>query len=832
MPGQVWQDLRFGARQLRLNPGFAAVAVLSLALGIGANTAIFRLVNAVRLRTLPVERPEELAYIDFAKGSMRSGWFSTRSARFTYAQWEQIRDHQQAFSGILAWSATRFNLAAGGEGRYAEGLFVSGEFFRALGVQPLLGRTFVADDDRLGCASPGAVVSYAFWQREMAGSPDALGRTVRLDGRPFPVIGVTGPGFFGVEVGHRYDVAVPLCADPLFFEDIQGRIPGKTAWWLSMIGRLKPGWTVERARAHFETLSPPFMEATLPPAYRPDDAKRYLANKLTVTSGATGVSGLRRQYESPLWLLLATTGLVLLIACANLANLLLARASVREREIAVRQAIGASRGRLIAQLLAESLLLSLAGTALGALIAQALSRGLVAFLSSPDDPVFLGLGLDLRMLVFTAGVAVGTCLLFGLLPALRATRIAPASAMRAGGRGLTAGRERFGLRRMLVVAQVSLSLVLLVGALLFVRSLQKLLAVDAGFRAEGVTVVDLDLRPAHYPKDRLPEVYRETLERLRGTPGVVSAAQVLLTPVSGGGWDENTWADGATGKHTDCYFNRVSPNYFKTMGTPMVSGRDFDDRDGRGTAKIAIVNEAFTRTIFGGGNPLGRSFRTQGPAGKPDPIYEVVGMVRNTKYYEVREDFMPIAFFPMAQEDDPGTETTFVLRGAASPGEMMRSVKSTVAQVHPAIGIGFHRLAGRIQESLGGDRLMAMLAGAFGVLAGMLATLGLYGVIAYMVARRRNEIGVRVALGADRGRVVRLVLREAAMLLAVGLGIGTGLALWAGRAAGALLFGLKPYDPPTLALAVLLLASVALLASYLPALRASRLEPMSALREE
>ncbi|MBZ5622354.1 MAG: ABC transporter permease [Acidobacteriia bacterium] len=830
MPGHVWQDLRFGARQLRLNPGFAVVAVLSLALGIGANTAIFQLVNAVYLRSLPVEQPEDLAYIDFVRGSMRSGWFSTRSARFTYSQWEQIRDHQQAFSGILAWSATRFNLAAGGEARYAEGLFVSGNFFRVLGVQPLIGRTFAADDDRLGCGSPSAVVSYAFWQRELAGDPEALGHTVTLDGRPFPVIGVTGRDFFGVEVGHRYDVAVPLCADPMFFADSKGRIPGKTAWWLSAMGRFNAGWTVERARAHLQTLSPGIMQTTLPPAYRPDDAKRYLANKLDVTRGATGVSGLRR--ESPLWLLLATTGLVLLIACANLANLLLARASVREREIAIRQAIGASRARLIAQLLAESMLLSLAGTALGALVAQTLSRGLVAYLSNPTDPVFVGLGLDLRVLVFMAGVAVGTCLLFGLLPAFRATRIAPASAMRAGGRGLTPGRERFGLRRLLVVAQVSLSLVLLVGALLFVRSLEKLLAVDAGFRAEGVTAVSLDVRPAHYAKDRLPLVYRDMLERLRTTPGVVSAAQVLLVPVSGGGWDENTWADGSTGKHTDCYFNRVSPNYFKTMGTGLVSGRDFNDRDTLGGAKIAIVNEAFARTIFGGSNPLSHSFRTKGPSGKPDPIYEVVGVVRNTKYYELREDFMPVAYFPMAQDDDPDTGANFVVRSSALPGELMRSLKSEVAEVHPAIGIEFHRLADRIQESLLRDRLMAMLAGSFGVLAGMLATLGLYGVIAYMVARRRNEIGVRVALGADRGRVVRLVLREAVLLLAVGLGIGTGLALWAGRAAGALLFGLKPYDPPTLAVAVLLLASVALLASYWPALRASRLEPMSALREE
>jgi putative ABC transport system permease protein len=831
MPGHLWQDLRYGARQLRLNPGFAVVSVMSLALGIGANTAIFQLVNAVRLRVLPVQRPEELAYLDFAKGSMRSGWFSTRSARFTYTQWEQLHADQQAFSGIAAWSATRFNLTAGGEARYAEGMFVSGDFFRVLGIPPLLGHTFVAEDDRIGCGSPAAVISYQFWQRELAGDPGVLGRTVMLDSRPFPVIGVTGPQFFGVEVGHRYDVAVPLCADRLFFADGKGRIPGKTAWWLSAMGRLNAGWTVERARAHLQTLSPGFMQATLPPAYRPDDAKRYLANKLDVTRGATGVSGLRRQYESPLWILLATTGLVLLIACANLANLLLARASVREREIAIRQAIGASRGRLIAQLLSESMLLSLAGTALGAVVAQGLSRGLIAFLSTPSDPVFVGLGLDARVLGFTAMIAVGTCLLFGLLPALRATRLAPASAMRAGGRGLTAGRERFGLRRVLVVAQVSLSLVLLVGALLFVRSLQKLLAVDAGFRAEGITAVNLDLRPAHYAKDRLPMVYRDTLEGLSATPGVVSAAQVLLTPVSGGGWDENTWAEGST-KHTDCFYNRVSPNYFKTMGTALVSGRDFNERDTLGTAKIAIVNEAFARKIFGNGSPVGRTFRTEGPAGKSDPIYEVVGVVRNSKYYELREDFLPIAFFPMAQDDAPGTDATFMVRTSGLPGELMRAVKTEVAQVHPAIGITFRSLTTQIQETLLRDRLMATLAGSFGLLAGMLATLGLYGVIAYMVARRRNEIGVRVALGADRGDVIRLVLREAALLLAAGLAVGSGLALWAGRAAEALLFGLKPYDPPTFAVAVLLLASVALLASYWPALRASRVEPMAALREE
>ena len=408
----IVKDLRFGLRQLRLNPTFTIVSVLSLALGIGANTAIFQLIDAVRLRTLPVENPQELAYIDFAKGAMRSGWFSTRSARFTYAQWEQIQARLEPFRGAMAWSSTQFNLASGGEARYADGLYVSGDFFSVLGVPAALGRTFTAQDDLPGCGSPGAVISYAFWQRELGGDPGAPGRSVRLDGRPFTILGVTSPSFFGVEVGNRYDVALPVCADPLFAEDGKGRISKRGAWWLSAMGRLKPGWTIERANPHFRTLSRGIMEATLPPTYRPDDAKRYLANKLEVTPGATGVSGLRRQYENPLWMLLATTGLVLLIACANLANLLLARASVREREIAVRQAIGASRGRLIAQLLSESMLLALFGAALGALLAQGLSRGLVAFLTTRGNSLFVGLNPDLRVLGFMAGVAILTCLLF------------------------------------------------------------------------------------------------------------------------------------------------------------------------------------------------------------------------------------------------------------------------------------------------------------------------------------------------------------------------------------------------------------------------------------
>ncbi len=816
------------------NPAFGLVAVLSLALGIGANSAIFQLIDVIRLRTLPVQKPNELVSIDFPSVAYRSGWFSTRSARLTYGQWEQIRAQQQAFTGVLAWSATRFNLNSGGEAHYAEGLYVSGEFFRHLGVVPVLGHTFTTQDDSQACSNPGAVLSYAFWQRHFGGDLGVLGRSLSLDGYPFSVIGVTPPSFFGVEVGNRYDVAIPLCADQLLAEDKKGRMPVPHAWWLSMIGRLKPNWTVERATAHLQALSPGIMQATLPPTYRPDTAKRYLANKLVATTADTGISELRRQYERPLWLLLATTGLVLLIACANLANLLLARASVREREIAVRLAIGASRGRVVRQLLAESLLLAVLGAALGAILAQALSRGLVAFLSTPNNPIFVGLGVDGRVLGFTAALAVTTCLLFGLVPAVRATRLAPVAAMRGGGRGMTAGRERFSLRRLLVASQIALSLVLLVGALLFLRSLHNLMIIDAGFHSEGVLAISLDLRRPQYSKERLPIVYRDLLERLSTRRGVLSAAQVWFTPISGSGWNNAVGPDGTTasGSGKESFFNRVGPNYFHTMGTPVIAGRDFNDRDTLSSPKVAIVNEMFAHKFFARANPVVRTFRLEAGADRPEPLYQIVGLVKNTKYYEVREDFLPIGFFPIAQDDDPGAGVTFVLRTSGALGEVMGNVKTAVAEVSPAIGIEFRPLSEQLQESLVRERLMATLSGAFGLLAALLATLGLYGVISYMVARRRNEIGVRIALGADRARVIRLVLREATLLLVVGLGVGVVLALWAGRTAASLLFGLQPHDAATVIGAVVLLAIVALASSYLPARRAAALDPMVALRDE
>lgn len=825
------QDVRFGLRQLRKSPGFTAVAVLSLGLGIGANTAIFQLVDAVRLRTLPVEKPEQLVTIQQARGSVLAGWSSTRSARLTYFQWDTIRKNQQAFTATPAWSAARFNLSRGGEARYAEGLYVSADFFSTLGVKPIAGRTFTSEDDSASCQEPGAVISHAFWQRELAADPNFQSRRITLDGRPFPIIGVTSPGFFGVEVGRNFDVAIPLCADALLAAEGRSRSTLRFAWWLSSIGRLKPGWTLAAANAQLRAISPIVMREALPTQYRPELAKRFLENKLSAEPAATGVSGLRSNYETPLWLLLATTGLVLLIACANLANLLLARATVREREIAVRLALGAGRAKLVRQLLTESLLLALFGTALGVALAQGLTRALVAFLTTEDSPIFLGLELDSHVLAFTAALAVATCLLFGLLPALRSAGVAPAGVMRATGRGLTSGKEKLSLRRFLVVAQVACSVVLLAGAILFIGSLRNLMTVDAGFRTEGVLSMSLDLRRAAIPKERRLTVYHDLAERLAQIPGVIRAAETEIVPISGSGWNGRV-RPAKGGESTNSMFNRVGPGYFQVFGTAILAGRDFDTRDSLTAPKVAIVNELFAKQFLAEGNPLGQTFTVEGNSGQADPVYQVIGLVRNSKYYTVREEFRPIAYYPAAQADEPGLEPTYVLRIVGPSAAVLEQVKATVTQLHPNIGIESHALTAQLSESLLRDRLMALLSSAFGMLAALIAALGLYGVISYMVERRRSEIGIRMALGANRTSVIGLVLREAGLQLVIGLIIGAIAAVWAGQAAASLLYGLKPNDPLSLTAAISLLAAIALLACLIPARRAARLNPIEALRDE
>ena len=823
----IWNDLLFGARLLRKNPGFAIVAILSLALGIGANTTIFQLLDAVRLRTLPVKNPQQLARVKIVDSPhCCHGDSYSPDADLTGGLWNGLREQQQGFSRIAAWAPTRRNLGQGGEARYANTLMVSGEFFDVLGVQPLLGRLLSPADDYRGCGAQGAVLSYPFWQREFGGRPEALGSKLTLSGQPFQVIGVTPSNFYGVDVGQNFDVAIAICSEPVF--STKGSLmDNPVAWWIATIGRLKPGWTIERASTQLAAISPAVFAATLPGEYDAIEKKDYLAFRLGALPAATGVSGLRHDYEDPLWLLLALSGLVLLIACANLANLMLARASVRQREMALRLTLGASRSRLIRQLLAESLLLAALGTIAGAALAQILSRVLVAFLSTHDNQIFVQLTPDWRVLGFAAALAILTCVLFGLVPAMQASRTDPGVVMKAG-RGLTASRDRFLLRRALVVSQIALSLVLLTGAFLFVRTFRNLLTEDAGFAQDNLLVVDFDFSLLKLPLAGQMAYKQALLARMQSIPGVNSAAETLVVPLNHSGWDNNIDIPNGP-QRQDIMLSRVSPGYFRTMETPLLAGRDFNQNDRPNSPRVAIVNEAFTHKFMGGANPLGKVFSD---TGKPDQTYQIVGLVKNTKYYELREDPKPIAFVSFTQANGPEEDSKLMIRSDQPLAPLISSIKRTANDMNPSLVLTFSVLKTQIREGLLREQLMATLSGFFGSLATILAMVGLYGVISYMVVRRRNEIGVRMALGANRNDILVMVLREAAILLLIGLAIGTGLALAAGTAAASMLYGLKPEDPLTLGAAIVGMTAVAMIASLLPAQRAATVHPMEALREE
>ena len=824
------QDLGFGLRILRNSPGFAMAAILSLALGIGANTAIFQLLDAVLLRTLPVAAPEQLAEIRLNHEG-RIGSSVARQKEYSSAQWQQLERQQQAFSAIAAWSTERFDLGKGGEARYAEGLWVSGDFFGVLQVNPVLGRLFSNSDDYRGCGVQGVVISDAVWQREFGGRVNVVGNTLSLDGLPFQIIGVTPPSFSGLEVGRNFDVALPLCSEPA----VRGEEPwtnDATTWWLAAIARLKPGLTFERATAQLGAIAPGILTATLPSGYDAAAREKYLRFSFRVLPAATGVSSLRTQYEAPLCALLAISGLVLLIACANLANLMLARASAREKEMALRLTLGASRGRVLRQLLAESLLLAAIGAAIGMALAQGLSKFLVAFISNEGDPIFLPLWPDLRVLLFTMGLAVLTCLLFGVAPALQAARSDPGAAMKGSGRGITMGRQSFVLRRGLIVSQVALSLVLLVAALLFVRTFRNLLMLNAGMQQDNVLVADFDFSRLNLPVERRLEYRRQLLANVRSTPAVDSAAETSIVPLRGDGWNQFIDIPEAGIQRKLVDFDEVSARYFETLRIPLLAGRDFNENDSIQSPPVAIVNEKFARTILGGGNVIGRTFRERQAGGKPDKVYQVVGLVGDTKYRDLRDDFNPIVFVAEDQNWRPDPDSTILIRSSGGVSPLVAGLKDTAQRVSPEIVLGFSVLRTSVLHGLMRERLMATLSGFYGALAAMLAAVGLYGIISYMVVRRRNEIGIRMALGASKSTVLKMILREGLGLVAVGLVIGTVLAVIGGRAARAMLFGVNPADPMTLALAIGGLTLVAVIASLLPALRATGIHPMQVLREE
>jgi putative ABC transport system permease protein len=824
-----WQDLRYNLRLLRLSPGFTIVAILTLALGIGANTAIFQLISAIRLRSIPVEDPQELGTVRIADRQWGSGQFSSQYSQLTFAMWQEIRKRQEGFADIAAFSDRRFNLSTGGEVRYARAIQISGDFFHVLGVYPLLGRLLGPSDDQPGCGIGGLDISYAFWQRNFGGDPSILGKRLTLDGNSFEVLGITPAVFKGISIGDSFDVAVPLCAEPVL-SPRNNRLTIRHAWWLATIGRLKPGWTIARAAAQINAITPAILQETIPPFYDAEATKKFLAYKLSAFPADTGFSRFREDSETPLWLLLGISGLVLLIACANLANLMLARAGARERQITIRQALGATRGRMIRDLLMESVLLALAGSLCGLFLAFAVSRLVVAFISTADNQIFLDLGMDWRVFAFTAALAVLTTILFGLAPAFRATRAEPATLLQSGSRGMSAGRERFGLRRILVVSQVGLSVILLMGALLFARSLRNLVTLDVGFQQNGILITSVDFKRLHLPEDRFADYKREIAKHVSSIPGVESAASAMLIPFGGDTWNDNIITEDSDQDKGSAWMNYLGPGYFRTIGTPLLGGRDFDDRDTATSVKVAIVNQAFARKMFKGANPLGKRFRIHEPPGEPRPLYEIVGVTGDNKFQDMHEEFLPFMYFPAPQQEKPSPDDQILIKSSLPVTSLMASLKQTIGDLNSGIDIEFKVFKTQVHESLLQDELMATLSGFFGFLAAILAAIGLYGVMSYMVVQRTREIGIRMAIGAKRGDVVKMILREAGILTLAGLVIGSGLALGAAQAAKSMLYGLKPRDPLTLVIAIVTLSVVASLASFWPAYRASKLDPLTALR--
>jgi predicted permease len=840
--GLLWledlaRDVRYGLRVLRRSRAFASVAILTLALGLGANAAIVHLIDAVNLRSLPIANAEELTDVR-ADGVDGFGIQAGHNGRVTYPLWEQIRAHQRAFSGIFAWGNAGLIVGRGAAAQRAEGLWVSGDFFQVLGITPGRGRLITSRDDSPACDSHAAVVSHDFWQTSLGGRESVVGSTLTIVNQPVTVVGVTPAGFTGLEVGRSFDVALPLCIGVLGSEEGRRR----DLWWLRVMGRLEPDWTLAAADAHLRAISPGMLDATIPDGYSAALTKRYQSFRFGAFPVGRGVSQLRETHSASLSLLLGLTALVLLITCANLATLMLARAGAREREIAMRVAMGAPRRRLVSQMVVESLLVAVAGGIAAVPIAVASARALVTFLDSADNPIRVTLAADWRLIAFVAAAAALTTVLFGLVPALRVSLVDPMAATRQSSRGLTVDRHHALLRRMLVAGQIAVSIVLVVWAALFARSLRNLSAVDLGFDPDGVIVASFFDLGAFVP-ERRAAFRQELTAEVQSLPGVEAAAASSRAPLEGGRWSHFfRLPDSGEDETKASRFAYVGPGYFKALRIPVLAGRDFDQHDHATSRRVLVVNDAFVRQHLRVAKAIGARVRTVAEAGYPEVTYEIVGVVGSTKDETLRdEDCMcdakqdamsPIAYVPIAQE--PSLQPFFhvIARASGSAPELAKAIVRRFETIDPGVGVRVVELAPRIRALLSTERTVAWLAGSFGVLAIVLVVVGLYGVMAYLAVSRRSEIGIRLALGSTRARIVGLVCLDSLWLLAVGVIIGLPFAAGAMRSARTLLFGIAPTDLATLAGSTVLLTAAGAFAGSLPAVRAALLPPMAAIRDE
>jgi predicted permease len=830
------QDLRYGARMLLKNPGFTLIAVLILALGIGANTAIFSLTDQILLRLLPVERPQELVVL--RSPGPKTGHVSSdgdSSASFSYPMYKDLRDRNNAFSGLLARHYVPLSVAGGGQTERAHGELVSGNYFDVLGVRPALGRVFNQEDDRIPGAHPVVVLSHGYWTRRFGADPGILNKALTINGASMTVVGVARAGFFGVQVGKRPDVFIPMMMKAQITPNWDGLNDHKDHW-LAIMGRLKPGLSPAQAE---ELLRPSYrsiLEEELPlmTGWNADRRQQFLDRRILLDDGAKGRQILQRETRKPLLILVGMVGLVLLIACANVANLMLARGAARQREIAVRMALGAGRWRLMRQFMVESLLLSLLGGVTGLMVAAWTISGLVTAITAGIGALGLSGELNPRLLGINLALSVLTGLLFGVVPAVRATRLNLEATLREQGSSVSSGLSHVRFRKALVISQIVLTTVLLVGAGLFARSLNNLKRLDLGLRADHVIAFSIAPALNGYSPQRTIALIDDLRQGLAALPGVqsVSTADIPILADSDSGSNvtvEGYQAQGGEDMHVAK--NWTGPNYFATMGIPLLSGREFAISDTAASPKVAIINEAMARRFFASRNPVGSRFAFGG-GNAVRPNIEIIGVVKESKHNNVRDESGPFVYLPYAQKADLGG-STFYVRTEQDLASLAPLLRREVQRRDGNLPIySLKTLQQQAEESMFADRFLTFLSVCFGLLAAALAAIGLYGVMAYSVTRRIREIGIRMALGATQVSVAWLILREVILLALAGMLAGVPLAFALGRAAESLLFEVKASDPLVFIAAILLLGSVALLGGYLPARKAARVDPMVALRCE
>jgi len=832
----VWQDIRFGARMLAKHPGFTAIAVLTLALGIGANTAIFSLVKQVLLTRLPVQNPNELVILR-SPGPMRGHVWSDgdEAQSFSYPMYKGLRDTNSVFSGILARFAIPASIASHGQTERGGGELVSGNYFDVLGVRPAVGRLFTLEDDKVPGAQPVVVLSHAYWTRRFGGDPSILNQSLLVNNRELTIVGVAQAGFTGIQVGQSADIFVPLMMKGQMTPERNG-LDEWDNYWLAILARRKPGLSMAQTEAGINAVYRPLLQEQLAKINGWDQTKRrrFLDKKVLLVSGAKGRTTLQTDSGQSLTALFVMVALVLLIACTNVANLLLAQGAARQRELAIRSAMGASRGRILQQLLAESLLCALAGGALGLLIGVWLMNLLTPMVASNLTIKGLNTSLDLGVLSFAAGATLVSGIFFGLIPAWRVTRTAVAQTLKDQATTTSAGTSHVGARKMLVAGQVAFTMLLLAGAFLFTRTLWNLRKQNLGLRTENVITFAISPILNGYDTPRSVALIDQLRVRMAAVPGVRGVGTSELGTLTGSDMGSNITIEGSKDlsvEDSHINFDPVSPGYFSTLGVPLLSGREFNEGDGPGKSKVAMISEAMAKKYFVGRNPLGLHFAF-GAGNDIKPNIEIVGVVKDVKQDHVRSGDVPYIYLPYAQQPTI-REMTFYTYTQQDPLLAVSALRSTVRDLDANLPIYSLKTMERVvDEDLFGERMVAALSATFGTLAALLAAMGIYGVLAYLVVQRTREIGIRMALGAETGHVRFLIVKEVGTMVLLGVAVGLPLAYGLARLSESLLFGVRAGDPTVYALGLALIALIALAACYIPARRATRVDPLVALRYE